>query len=41
MAYAGLECSAAGVAAFYGELLDGIVADEEVPGPRDAATRDT
>jgi len=31
MAYAGLECSAAGVAAHYGKLLDGIVADEEVP----------
>ena len=32
MAYAGEELSAAGVASFYGELLDGIVADEEVPG---------
>jgi LPPG:FO 2-phospho-L-lactate transferase len=32
MAYAGHECSAAGVAEFYGELLDGIVADEPVPG---------
>ena len=32
MAYAGHELSAAGVAAFYGELLDGIVADERVPG---------
>jgi len=32
MAYAELECSAAGVASFYGELLDGIVADEDVPG---------
>jgi LPPG:FO 2-phospho-L-lactate transferase len=31
MAYAGQELSAAGVARFYGELLDGIVADEEVP----------
>jgi LPPG:FO 2-phospho-L-lactate transferase len=30
MAYAGEELSAAGVARFYGELLDGIVADEEV-----------
>jgi LPPG:FO 2-phospho-L-lactate transferase len=28
MAFAALECNAAGVAAFYGELLDGIVADE-------------
>ena len=32
MAYAGEELRAAGVARFYGELLDGIVADEEVPG---------
>jgi LPPG:FO 2-phospho-L-lactate transferase len=32
MAFAGLECNAAGVAGFYGELLDGIVADEPVPG---------
>jgi LPPG:FO 2-phospho-L-lactate transferase len=31
MAFAALECSAAGVANFYGELLDGIVADENVP----------
>jgi LPPG:FO 2-phospho-L-lactate transferase len=31
MAFAALECSAAGVADFYGELLDGIVADEPVP----------
>jgi hypothetical protein len=31
MAYAGEELSAAGVARFYGGLLDGIVADEEVP----------
>jgi len=30
MAFAALECSADGVAAFYGELLDGIVADEDV-----------
>jgi LPPG:FO 2-phospho-L-lactate transferase len=30
MAFAALECSAAGVADFYGELLDGIVADESV-----------
>ena len=30
MAFGALECSAAGVADFYGELLDGIVADEEV-----------
>jgi LPPG:FO 2-phospho-L-lactate transferase len=31
MAFAALECSATGVADFYGELLDGIVADEPVP----------
>jgi LPPG:FO 2-phospho-L-lactate transferase len=30
MAFAALECSADGVAGFYGELLDGIVADETV-----------
>jgi LPPG:FO 2-phospho-L-lactate transferase len=30
MAFAALECSAAGVADFYGELLDGMVADEHV-----------
>jgi LPPG:FO 2-phospho-L-lactate transferase len=30
MAFAALECSADGVADFYGELLDGIVADENV-----------
>jgi LPPG:FO 2-phospho-L-lactate transferase len=30
MAFAALECSAEGVADFYGELLDGIVADEPV-----------
>jgi LPPG:FO 2-phospho-L-lactate transferase len=32
MAFAALECSADGVADFYGELLDGIVADEDVGG---------
>ncbi len=32
MAFAGLEPSAAGTAAYYGELLDGIVADEDVGG---------
>jgi LPPG:FO 2-phospho-L-lactate transferase len=32
MAFAALELSAAGVADFYGELLDGIVADEPVSG---------
>lgn len=30
LAFAALECSADGVADFYGELLDGIVADEDV-----------
>jgi LPPG:FO 2-phospho-L-lactate transferase len=30
MAFAALECTAAGVADFYGDLLDGIVADENV-----------
>jgi LPPG:FO 2-phospho-L-lactate transferase len=30
MAFAALDCSASGVADFYGELLDGIVADEPV-----------
>ena len=34
MEFAALPCSAAGVAAFYGELLDGMIADEEVPGVR-------
>jgi LPPG:FO 2-phospho-L-lactate transferase len=32
MAFAGLDCSARGVADFYGDLLDGIVADEDA-GP--------
>ncbi len=32
MAFAALECTASGVAAFYGTLLDGIVADENVVG---------
>ena len=31
MAFAALDCNAMGMAAFYGELLDGIVADEPVP----------
>ncbi|HLH13719.1 MAG TPA: 2-phospho-L-lactate transferase, partial [Solirubrobacteraceae bacterium] len=30
MAFAALECSADGVVDFYGDLLDGIVADEDV-----------
>jgi LPPG:FO 2-phospho-L-lactate transferase len=29
MEFAALECSAGGIADFYGELLDGIVADED------------
>jgi len=32
MAFAALECDASGVAAFYGELLDGMVADEDLAG---------
>lgn len=32
MAFAALDLSAAGVADFYGELLDGMIADEDVPG---------
>ena len=40
MAFAALECSAAGVADFYGELLDGIVADESV-GALPALNTDT
>jgi LPPG:FO 2-phospho-L-lactate transferase len=31
MAFAALECNAKGVADFYGELLDGLVCDEELP----------
>jgi LPPG:FO 2-phospho-L-lactate transferase len=32
LAWAGLSCDAAGTAAAYGDLLDGLVADEDVPG---------
>jgi LPPG:FO 2-phospho-L-lactate transferase len=32
LAWAGVELSAAGVAGYYGDLLDGIVADEAAPG---------
>jgi LPPG:FO 2-phospho-L-lactate transferase len=32
MAFAALECSSAGVAAFYGDLLDGMVVDDQVDG---------
>jgi LPPG:FO 2-phospho-L-lactate transferase len=38
MAFAALDCSAHGVADFYGDLLDGIVADEDA-GPRVPALR--
>jgi LPPG:FO 2-phospho-L-lactate transferase len=41
MAFAALECSAHGVAAFYGELLDGIVADEDAGGSLPALQADT
>jgi LPPG:FO 2-phospho-L-lactate transferase len=34
MAFAALPCDAGGVAEFYGDLLDGIVADEHVPSAR-------
>jgi LPPG:FO 2-phospho-L-lactate transferase len=34
MAFAALPCDASGVAEFYGDLLDGIVADEDVAGAR-------
>ena len=30
--FAGIETNAAGIARAYGDVLDGIVADEEVPG---------
>jgi LPPG:FO 2-phospho-L-lactate transferase len=41
MAHAGLECSAAGVRAHYGALLDGIVADEQLDGPLPALVTGT
>jgi LPPG:FO 2-phospho-L-lactate transferase len=41
MAFAALDCSASGVAAFYGELLDGIVADEEVDAELTALRAET
>ncbi len=43
MAHAGLPCTGAGVAAFYGELLDGVVADEpltDLPALRTATRMD-
>jgi len=41
MAFAALECSAGGVADFYGELLDGIVADEDAERPLPSLRMDT
>jgi LPPG:FO 2-phospho-L-lactate transferase len=41
MAFAALECSAGGVADFYGELLDGIVADEDAERPVPSLRMDT
>ncbi len=41
MAFAALDCSASGVAAFYGELLDGIVADEDIAAELPALRADT
>jgi len=41
MAFAALDCSASGVADFYGELLDGIVADEGIEGQLPALQADT
>ena len=41
MAYAGRECSGLGVREHYGELLDGIVADEPLEGPLPALVTDT
>jgi LPPG:FO 2-phospho-L-lactate transferase len=39
MAFAALDCSAQGVADFYGELLDGVVADEPLSAGAPAALR--
>lgn len=41
MAFAALDCSASGVVDFYGELLDGIVADEIIEGQLPALQADT
>jgi len=41
MAFAALECSAGGVADFYGDLLDGIVADEDAERPVPSLRLDT
>ena len=41
MAFAALECSAGGVADFYGDLLDGVVADEDAERPLPSLRLDT
>jgi LPPG:FO 2-phospho-L-lactate transferase len=41
MAFAALECSAGGVADFYGDLLDGVVADEDAERPVPSLRLDT
>jgi LPPG:FO 2-phospho-L-lactate transferase len=41
MAFAALDCSAAGVVDFYGDLLDGLVADEDPARPLPALQIDT
>jgi LPPG:FO 2-phospho-L-lactate transferase len=41
MAFAALDCSASGVVDFYGELLDGIVADEDAQRDLPALRTDT
>jgi LPPG:FO 2-phospho-L-lactate transferase len=41
MAFAALDCSASGIVDFYGELLDGIVADERIKGQLPALQADT
>jgi LPPG:FO 2-phospho-L-lactate transferase len=41
MAFAALDCHAGGIADFYGELLDGIVADEDPERPLPALRTDT
>ena len=41
MAWAGAERSAAGVASFYGDVLDGVVSDEAVAGALPVLTTDT
>ncbi|MEA2480797.1 MAG: 2-phospho-L-lactate transferase, partial [Thermoleophilaceae bacterium] len=41
MAWAGFSLDAAGVAAFYGDMLDGVVTDESAAGPLPVLTTDT